>query len=87
QTRAFSGRLGRGLATPYVRAAADPTAPPPRPYPVQRGLTAPMRAQANREHRIDAMQAWAGQSAWMAADKPAAEVLRTLWADARGMLG
>lgn len=86
-TRAFSGRLGRGLATPYVRAAADPSAPPPRPYPVQRGLTAPMRAQANREHRIDAMQAWAGQSAWMAPDKPAADVLQTLWADARGLLG
>jgi len=54
---------------------------------VQRGLTAPMRAQANREHRIDAMQAWAGQSAWMAPDKPAAEVLQALWADARGLLG
>lgn len=86
-TRAFSGRLGRGLATPYVRAAADPAAPPPRPYPVQRGLTAPMRAQANREHRIDAMQAWAGQSAWMAQARPAADVLQTLWADARGLLG
>jgi len=70
-----------------VRAAAAPSAPPPRPYPVQRGLTAPMRAQANREHRIDAMQAWAGQSAWMAPDNPAAEVLQALWADARGLLG
>ena len=85
-TRAFSGRLGRGLATPYVRAAAAVDAPPPQPYPVQRGLTAPMRAQANREHRIDAMQAWAGQSAWMAPARPAAEVLHTLWRDARALL-
>ncbi len=86
-TRAFSGRLGRGLATAYVRAAAEADAPPPQPYPVQRGLTAPMRAQANREHRIDALQAWAGQAAWMAADRPAAEVLQALWSDARGLLG
>nr|WP_267473015.1 nitronate monooxygenase [Stenotrophomonas rhizophila] len=86
-TRAFSGRLGRGLATAYVRAAAQADAPPPRPYPVQRGLTAPMRAQANGQHRIEAMQAWAGQSAWMAPARPAAEVLAQMWSDARALLG
>lgn len=86
-TRAFSGRLGRGLATAYVRAAAAGDAPSPRPYPVQRGLTAPMRAQANREHRLDAMQAWAGQSAWLAPARPADEVLQQMWADARALLG
>ncbi|MFG6108402.1 NAD(P)H-dependent flavin oxidoreductase [Stenotrophomonas nematodicola] len=85
-TRAFSGRLGRGLATAYVRAAAAPEAPPPQPYPVQRGLTAPMRAQANREDTIETMQAWAGQSAWMASARPAADVLGQMWADARALL-
>ena len=85
-TRAFSGRLGRGLATPYVRAAAAVDAPPPQPYPVQRGLTAPMRAQATAEHRIEAMQAWAGQSAWLAPATPAAQVFERLWAQARALL-
>ena len=85
-TRAFSGRLGRGLATAYVRAAAAPEAPPPQPYPEQRGLTAPMRAQANRDNTIETMQAWAGQSAWMASARPAADVLGQMWSDARAQL-
>jgi len=85
-TRAFSGRLGRGLATGYVRAAAAADAPPPRPYPVQRGLTASMRSQATRENNLASMQAWAGQSAWMAPVGPAAESLRRWWRDAQALL-
>ncbi len=44
-SRGFSGRAGRTIATDYVRAASAPEAPPPAPYPVQRALTAPMRAR------------------------------------------
>lgn len=85
-TRAFSGRLGRALATDYVRAAAESTAPPPRPYPVQRGLTAPMRQAAVRDDRLAAMQAWAGQSAWMAPAQPAATLLDRWWDQAQALL-
>jgi len=88
-TRAFSGRLGRSIAGEYAMAASgytDVTAPEPAPYPVQRNLTAAMRAQAVAEGDINRMQAWAGQSARMAEAKPAANIVSDLWRDAQVLL-
>jgi nitronate monooxygenase len=85
-TRAFSGKPGRSLATRYALAAAAADAPPPAPYPVQRGLTAAMRAQAQKTDDIDRMQAWAGQSARLARAEPAAQVVARLWTEAANLL-
>src|SRR5947208_400602 len=85
-TRAFSGRLGRSIATDYARAAAAPEAPRPAAYPVQRGLTAPMREAAAKSADVQRMQAWAGQAAALARREPAGEIVRRLWEEAEALL-
>jgi len=85
-SRAFSGRPGRSIATAYAKAAMSPDAPSPAPYPVQRGLTAPMRKAAIASGNIDGMQAWAGQSAALARAMPASELVESLWSEGQALL-
>jgi nitronate monooxygenase len=85
-TRAFTGRLGRAIATDFVKAAAAPDTPTAAPYPVQRGLTSSMKeagAAAGDYHR---MQVWAGQSAAMAKPIPARDFVLQMWEEAQAFL-
>ena len=85
-TRTMTGRPARSIATDYVRAAMAPTAPTPAPYPVQRGLTQPMREAAAKDNDVSRMQAWAGQSARLAQAEPAGEVVQRLWQETQALL-
>lgn len=85
-TRAFSGRPGRAVANDYVRAAQGQDGPAPAPYPVQRGLTAAMRAEAAKANDPGRMQMWAGQGAALARPEPAGELVQRIWAEAQALL-
>jgi len=85
-TRAFTGRLGRAIATNYVKALASPAAPAVAPYPVQRGLTATMKKAGAESNDYNRMQVWAGQSAAMAAPIPAGELVKRIWDEAQTLL-
>jgi len=86
-SRVFSGRPGRSIATAYARAATAPEEPTPAPYPIQRGLTAGMRGLGTKENNIDRIQAWAGQSAALAAAEPASAIVERSWTGAQALLG
>lgn len=85
-SRVFSGRAGRSIATDYVKAATAQEAPPPAPYPVQRGLTAAMRSEGTKAGDIHRIQAWAGQSAALARPLPAGTLYQHLWQEAEALL-
>jgi nitronate monooxygenase len=85
-SRAFSGRPGRSIATEYAKAAVAPDAPAPAPYPVQRGLTNPMRLHAQKTGDVQRMQAWAGQSARLARNESASIVAERIWNEAQSLL-
>ncbi|MNQ20965.1 nitronate monooxygenase [Pseudomonas linyingensis] len=76
-TRAFSGRLARGIANDFMRrlAAAEDEVPA---YPVQNALTGDIRQAAVRQGRSEYLSLWAGQAAGMARTLPAGELVRTL---------
>lgn len=83
-TRAYSGRLGRAAPTPYVMAWTEPDAPPPAPYPHQRRLVAQWRQGS--PHGLDRVNHWAGQSAALATEEPAGDVVARMWRDASALI-
>ena len=85
-SRVFTGKPGRSIATDYVLAALAPDAPGPASYPIQRGLTTPMRLQAQKAGDVQCMQAWAGQSAALARAESASVTTQRVWNEAQALL-
>jgi nitronate monooxygenase len=86
-TRAFTGRPGRAVRTRYVEAWMKSGAPEPAAYPLQRGLTRPMREEAARAGDAQRMQMWCGQAALLARGEPAGAYTERMWNEAREVLG
>ncbi|MFE0460102.1 nitronate monooxygenase [Kitasatospora sp. NPDC058965] len=79
-TRAFTGRVARGLRNAFTDRHAG-QAPPA--YPEVHHLTAPLRAAAARAGRTDSMHLWAGTAYRLARPGPAGEITERLWRAAR----
>ncbi len=82
-TRAFSGRLARGLAN---RFHAEHGAAAPAAYPEVHHLTSPLRAHGRRTGDAEVINLWAGQAHRLAADQSAAAITLRLAQDAREAL-
>ena len=78
-TRAFSGRLARGLVNTFQ---ADHTAAAPIAYPELHHLTTPLRAHARENGDAEQMNLWAGQAHELARDLPAGQLAVELAEDA-----
>jgi nitronate monooxygenase len=79
-TRAFSGRLARGIVN---RLQADHSAVAPIAYPEIHHVTTPLRAAARKAGDDSVINLWAGQAHELATDEPAAEVVARLAREAR----
>jgi nitronate monooxygenase len=78
-TRAFTGRTGRGIVNRFM---VEHDAQAPSAYPDVHHLTAPLRAAARERGDGELLNLWAGQAHALAREAPAAEIVRTLAADA-----
>jgi nitronate monooxygenase len=83
-TRAYTGRLARAAPTPYLSAWTEPDAPRPAPFPDQLRLVAQWRR--GKTNGLDKANHWAGQSAALATEEPAGEVITRMWRDASALL-
>jgi nitronate monooxygenase len=82
-TRAFSGRLARGISNRIHRQYGKDA---PRAYPEIHHLTAPLRAHGRAVGDPDLINLWAGQAHSLAGTLPAAELTRRLAEDARAAI-
>ena len=74
-TRAFTGRLARGLVNRFL---LDHSAAAPIAYPHVHHATAPIRAVARERGDADGFNLWAGQAHTLAEELPAAEIVAKL---------
>jgi nitronate monooxygenase len=82
-TRAFSGRLARGIVN---RLQAEHSAAAPLAYPEVHHVTTPLRAAARKAGDDSVINLWAGQAHELATDEPAAEVVARIAREARAAL-
>jgi len=80
-TRAFSGRLARGIVNRFM-TEIDRNPADILPFPLQNTLTRPLRTAASKQGRAEFLSLWAGQGLGLARRQPAAALMARLAAEA-----
>lgn len=80
QTRAFSGRIARGLDNHFMQIM-DTVADKVPAYPIQNALTGSIRAAAAKAANTELMSMWAGQGMAAVRDMSVAELMAALVAE------
>jgi nitronate monooxygenase len=76
-TRAFSGRLARGIVNRFL-TEVEGDSPAILPFPLQNTLTRPLRAAAAKAGRAEFLSLWAGQGVRLARRQSASELVARL---------
>ena len=82
-TRAFTGRLARGIRNRFLDEHTDAA---PTAYPQVHHLTAPLRAHGRSIGDADLVNLWAGQAYALASDLPAEQIVHRVASEARTAL-
>lgn len=81
-TKAFSGKLARGISNRFLEEMNGLSV---LPYPLQNDMTAPIRKQAARFGKAEFMSLWAGQGVRMAKETTAKELMEKLVGDTEAL--
>jgi nitronate monooxygenase len=81
-TRAFTGRLARGIRNRFMAEHAEA----PIAYPELHYVTAPLRQRSRQEGKSELVNLWAGEAHALARELPAADVVKTLVAEMEAAL-
>jgi len=84
-TRAFSGRMARGIHNKFIEDMAHY---PEHilPFPIQNALTRPMRNAAAKNNLTDYLSLWAGQASYLSHGITADKLIRQLAAEVQQLL-
>lgn len=86
-TTAFSGRAARGLVNRFMNEVEARGSAANLGYPVQNGLTRPLRTEAAKQNRPEFLSLWAGQGVRLARRGSAATLVRRLVSEASAAIG
>jgi len=82
-TRAFTGRAARGIVNRFMEEHSGAA---PVGYPEIHHVTSPLRAAARRAGDAGGFNLWAGQAHELVQERPAAEIVREMAAEAAAVL-